>query len=219
MTITIDELMRIYNDYNIDNLLTEDAWRPPEIEIQVVKDRSYADCGVPIGLTYHILHKSGWCNVNTNISIFFDKSDEYIIELKNKKLYNNSERINLSLSPLVITPYSINVTYNNPGKHTIPILDIDGATTYQGDYEIEVMPNKYERILQGYGALISLLIALITIIFTCIELRKQQTEIRNTEIEIRTIEIELNQIIQNKLTIETKKKEPNPYEPFWWEHQ
>jgi hypothetical protein len=214
----IDTLFRL-DDSKWPDSLREDTIeiRPPEIEVDILEDQLFAIRDEPLNITFNILHRSGWCNDVTAISMFFNQSDNYDILIKeendNYKKYDGGY-IKLNLTPLEATSYKIQIKYHNAGKHHVPRLNAAGATVKQQDVDIDVVPNEETKDLQDYGPLYTSIVALISIIFAAIEIRiqqrelnKQQEEINTQQGEIHKIELHIKQIIEMQYGINPQKKE------------
>ena len=112
----VDTLFRINNSKWPDSLREDTIEiRPPEIEVDILEDQLFAIRDEPLDITFNILHRSGWCNDITGISVFFDLSDKYDILVKEKngqdyKEYDG-EPIKLNLTPLETKSYPIRIYY------------------------------------------------------------------------------------------------------------
>ena len=153
--------------------------RPPEINIITEMDKSYAVSGVPISITYNILHKIGWCKESVNFSASFDSSNEFDITYNNGTPYKKGDNITLQFEPLKAITYPIRVKYNQAGSHPLPIMDINGAMVSQEKMDIMVFSSPVEKVLQDNGIFISLFISILLIILSLTEFH-----ISNKELEI-----------------------------------
>ena len=193
---SVDTLFRL-NGSKWPDSLREDTIevRPPEIEVDIMADQFYAICKKPLTITYSILHRSGWCYDLTDISLLFNQTDniyKILIKGENDKCYKeyDGRQIKLNLTPLEPTRYSIQIEYQNAGRHPVPRLNVVNATVKQQDIEIDVIPDEETKTLQDNGVYVSLLLAVISIIITLVGLWMQQKEIQR-------IDIKINQITQN----------------------
>lgn len=217
----VDTLFRL-DDSKWPDSLREDTIeiRPPEIEVDTLEDQLFAIRDEPHDITFNILHRSGWCNDITGISVFFNQSDKYDIIFKdeNDKNYKkyDGRYIKLNLTPLEATSYPIRIKYHNAGKHPIPRLNVVGATVKQQNIEIDVILDEWTKDLQDYGAIFAAIFSVLSLIIAIFaysaqkdelrtqkdELRTQQNELRTQQKEIHQIEIEIRQISQIHIKME-----------------
>jgi hypothetical protein len=193
---SVDTLFRL-NDSKWPDSLKEDTIevRPPEIDVGIMADQFYAICKKPLTITYSILHRSGWCNDPTDISLFFNQTDnvyKILFKEKNDKYYKeyDGRQIKLNLTPLEPTQYSIQIEYQNAGRHPIPRINVVNATVNQQNVEIDVIRDEETKTLQDYSQYIGLL----SLIFAFFGLMYQEREIYKLKITI-------NQINQNSLHV------------------
>ena len=152
----VDTIFRL-DDSKWPDSLREDTIeiRPPEIEVDILEDQLFAIRDEPLNMTFNILHRSGWCNDITGISVFFSQSDKYDIIFKDEKdkVYKkyDGRYIKLNLTPLEATSYPVDFIYHNAGRHHVPRLNAAGATVKQQDIDIDVVPNEEAKILQDYA--------------------------------------------------------------------
>jgi hypothetical protein len=150
--------------------------RPPEIQVNIESDKSFAIKNKPLNLTYSILHKSGWSKEALYFYLKFNPLEEYTIYYENGTLYKN-ENINLTLLPLEATKLLMKVKYNEAGQHPLPSLDIEGATISQDNNNIEVISSDLTKSLQDNIVLISLVISIIAIFITIFDFQISRKEI------------------------------------------
>jgi len=180
--------------------------RPPEIDVDIIEDQFFAIRNEPLDITFNILHRSGWCNEITEISVYLNQSDKYEIRFKEKsdKYYKkyDGRYIKLNLTPLEITSYPIQIVYHNAGKHPIPRLNVVGATVNQQNVDIDVMLDEWTKGLQDYGVIIAAIISMISIIIAILAYNAQKNEFRTQQKEIHQIEIKIHQISQMHIKME-----------------
>lgn len=139
--------------------------RPPEIQVYTECVKSYAIRDIPLNVTYCILHKDGWSKEPLYFDVKLNKSKEYTILYPNDTSYNDTN-INLTIMPLEPTRLLMKVKYNEAGQYPFPGLDIYGATVYQDNTIIDVIPSPVIKWLQDNAVLFSILISLIAILIT-----------------------------------------------------
>lgn len=203
--------------------------RPPEIDVSAETDQSCASREDFLNVTYNILHKSGWSNDDLDVKLFFNYSDQYTIYYENKTIYAN-QLIDLKLKPLEITKYHIKIKYHSAGKHLFPSLDIDGATVYQKDADIDVLYWNWFKYLQDYELLISFFSVFFVLILTAYDIRHSKTlegTIEHLQGQIdqinhfqkrRPICLDCNTLAsyRSKIVESNKENNSNDYNPWFW---
>jgi hypothetical protein len=145
--------------------------RPPEIEVYPEMDKSYAISGESVGISFNVLHKSGWCNDDLDIILYLNETDEYDMYYENGSDYHG-EYLYRKLRPLEIERIALQLNYKDAGKHPIPMLHILGATVFQKDREIEVKEGPVSKFVEDYNYIIYIILTLMGIFISYYEMRK-----------------------------------------------
>jgi len=152
-------------------------FRPPIFSMDIIKEKSYANVGEPLDVTYALSYRAGWSSEPILRNIRFKTSNENTYSIRINNSIYDGKPIPTWFSPIDETKVNISVYYNQLGNNLLPGIFIENEQI-SSDTEIYVYYNwivkfitDLQPVLSNTGLYLAVAFSLVSIYFSRVDIK------------------------------------------------